>query len=412
MINKKFKNIVLLFLIFTICLFSLSGCYNTHNIDRLAYVVALGFDVGKNNELKLSFQISIPSSSAGGEGSSQSDSSIVTSIECSSFDSGVNLLNSYLSKESNLAHCKVIVFSEEFAYNGISETLFTLMNTVDIRPNCNVFVSRCSAEYFLNNSKPLLEKLSARYYEIAPSSSEYTGLTQSITLSEFFSNYTDTFQDCFATLGGINSNDTHDTNSGEAFSEKDSSNKANETLIQGKSNMENMGLAIFNGDKLVGELDGMETICHQIISGTLDSCIINIPSPFEEGQNISLKIRPIKSTKNKVNLVNNSPYITSNVELEARILTVGENSKYLDEESLKLLEESANSYMSNKLYKYLYKVSKEFNSDIDGFGRYAVKNFLTMNDWQNYNWLKNFENSFFDVHIETKVKSSYIIMES
>ncbi len=43
--NKKLKNFLLLFLILTVTLFSLSGCYNEQNIDHLAYVVALGFDV-------------------------------------------------------------------------------------------------------------------------------------------------------------------------------------------------------------------------------------------------------------------------------------------------------------------------------------------------------------------------------
>lgn len=410
--NKKLKNSILLFLILTISLFSLSGCYNEQNIDHLAFVVALGFDVGEDNKLKLSFQISVPGGSSESGGSSQSDSSIVTTIECASFDSGVNLLNSYLSKESNLAHCKIIVFSEEFANNGISETLFTLMNKVEVRPDCNVLVSRCSAEYFLNNSKPVLEKLSARYYEIAPTSSEYTGFTQGITLSEFFSDYTDTFQNCYAILGGINQTNTHNLDSGEASIEKDSSNKANETLIQGKSNIENMGLAVFKGDKLVGELDGIETICHHMISSTLNSCIINIPNPFDENKIISLRVRLIKDTKNKAKLVNGSAYITSNISLEARILTMEENSKYLSTQEIEHLEKALNSYLTTKIYNYLYKISKELNSDIDGFGKHLVQNFKTTEEWESFNWLENFKNSFFSVTINATVKSGYILMET
>ncbi len=367
---------------------------------------------GQNNKLKLSFQISVPGGSSESGGSSQSDSSIVTTIECDSFDSGVNLLNSYLSKESNLAHCKIIVFSEEFAANGISETLFTLMNKVEVRPDCNVLVSRCSAEYFLNNSKPVLEKLSARYYEIAPTSSEYTGFTQNITLSDFFSDYTDTFQTCYAILGGINSDDTHDLNTGENSFEKDSTNKANETLIQGKSNIENMGLAVFSGDKLVGELNGLETICHHMISSSLNSCIINIPSPFEENETISLRVRLVKNTKNKVKLVNGSPYITSNVKLEARILTMDETSKYISSDEMETLEGALNSYLTTKLYEYLYKISKELKSDIDSFGKHVVQNFSTFEEWESFNWLDHFKDSFFNVSVDTTIKSSYILMES
>lgn len=410
--NKKLKNSLVLFLILTVLLFSLSGCYNQNSIDKLAYVVALGFDVGENNKLKLSFQISVPSGSSESGGSSQSDSSIVTTIECASFNSGVNLLNSYLSKESNLSHCKMIVFSEEFASAGISETLFTLMNNVQVRPDCNVMVSRSNAEYILKNSKPVLEKLSARYYEIAPTSSEYTGLTESITLSEFFSDYNDTSKSCYAILGGLNTADTHNTNDSVSSSEKDTSNKADETLIQAKMNIENMGLAVFSKDKFVGELNGMETICHHIISGKLNTCIINIPSPFEENQTLSVRLQLVKRPNHEIELVNGSAYIDCNVSLEARILTMDENSNYLNHDEVTRLEKAINSYMTSKLYDYLYKISKEFNSDIDGFGSYVVRNFRTYEEWKNFNWLENFKNSFFNVTVNTTVKSSYIIIES
>ncbi len=128
------------------------------------------------------------------------------------------------------------------------------MNNVQIRPDCNIIISRCNAEYFLNSSKPTLEKISARYYEVAPSSSDYTGYTEDITLSQFFSDYASTYSQCYGILGGVNSKSTQNPTSYESGTEKDSNNKANETLITGKATIENMGLAVFRDDKLVGEL--------------------------------------------------------------------------------------------------------------------------------------------------------------
>ena len=412
--KSTLKKHISLFLVLTICLFSLSGCYNLYNIDHLAYAVAIGLDVGENNSLKISFQLSIPggSSDSGSGSSSQSDNSVVNTIECSSINSGINLLNSYISKELNLSHCKVIVFSEEFAYTGISESLYTLINNVQIRPDCNIIISRCSASYFLENSKPLLEKLSARYYEVAPSSSDYTAYTESVTLSQFFSDFNNTFSQCYAILGGINTDTTHSTDNTENNFDKDSNNKANESSISSKANIENMGLAVFYGDKLVGELTGIEALCHQIITNKLNVCTITIASPFEEGKTISLRLRLKDKTKNKVQLADSGPYISSNIKLEARILTMDENSQYLDEKNIAILEKYANSYLTNHLYEYLYKVSKEYNSDIDGFGKYAVNNFLTWEDWINYDWLYNFKNSFFNVEVDTDIKSGYILMET
>ena len=98
--------------------------------------------------------------------------------------------------------------------------------------------------------------------------------------------------------------------------------------------------------------------------------------------------------------------------LEARILTMEENSKYITTNEIETLEKALNLYLTTKLYEYLYKVSKELQSDIDGFGKYVVQNFQTFEDWNNFNWLDNFKNSFFDVIVDTTIKSSYIIMES
>lgn len=89
-----------------------------------------------------------------------------------------------------------------------------------------------------------------------------------------------------------------------------------------------------------------------------------------------------------------------------------ENSDYLDATKLSKLESAVTKYMNKQISSYLYKISKEYNSDLDGFGRYAVKNFLTTKKWEDYGWLDNFNTAFFDVNVSTDVKSGYILMES
>lgn len=397
----------------SIAIVTLCRCYNDNNIDRLAYVVALGLDVSDSNNIKVSFQLSTSSqdSSSGGS-SSQSDSSIINTIDCACIESGINLLNSYLSKKVNLAHCKVIVFSEEFASKGISKEVYTLMNDVQVRPTCNIIVSRCNAEYFLKNSKPVLEKLSARYYEIAPSSYEYTGYTENVTLSEFFATLNDSFRECTAILGGVNMGTSQNINSALSNTEKDSNYKANQTPISGTSNVENMGIAIFSGDKLVGELNGIEAMCHLMLTNKMETCNISIPNPFDNDNNIFLNLKPKGKTKSKVSLINSTPYIETNISLNSSILSIDKNNNYLDGENLKQIEYFANSYLKTQFTNYLYKVSKEFRTDIDGFGRYLAKDFLFTNSWNEYNWLKNYRNAFFDVNVEVDVQSGRLLMET
>ena len=58
-----------------------------------------------------------------------------------------------------------------------------------------------------------------------------------------------------------------------------------------------------------------------------------------------------------------------------------------------------------KVSNYLYKTSKDFGSDICGFGVYALKNYLTIQDWYASNWLDNYRNSTFNVNVHLTVKS-------
>ena len=410
----KAKKILIFLLILTLIFITFFGINSVNSLDNLAYIVAIGFDIKDSGKLEISFQIALPSGSEGentGSTSSQSSSSIVTSVECNSFESGVNLVNSYLSKELNFSHCKAVVFSEEIAYQGIGEYLYTLINHVEIRPTCNVIVSKCDAKYFLNNSKPLLEQLSSKYYEIASTSERVTGYTYNISLLDFFSDFADSFTEGFATLGSVNDGGSTTSNSSLSEEGSDDSYVASETPIDSQKNIENLGLAVFKGDKLVGELNGIECIAHLILTSELDNALISVPSPFESSNYIDLYITKSKCNT-KVKLINGTPYIKPNINLSCRIISLADDYKDLTEENIELIEEYAKNYIERFIYDYLYKTAKVFKSDITAFGKYAVSNFLTIDEWNNYNWLDNYQNSFFDVGIGVDIVSRYLLIDT
>ena len=165
--NYKVQKFFAIFILAVLLVVASSSYYGIQGIDNLAYVVAIGLDAGKDNNIKLSLQISVPNGGEGGSSSSsQSSSSLVNTIECSSISTGIALFNSYLGKEVNLSHCKIIVFSEEIAVTGILEHVSVLASDREIRPDCNVLVSKCKAKDFLENSIPTLTNLTPRYYEI------------------------------------------------------------------------------------------------------------------------------------------------------------------------------------------------------------------------------------------------------
>ena len=115
--SKNFVRIIVFLILFVIFTNGFSASYTSRKIDNLAYVLALGIDVGEKSKLKVSTQFTKSASVSPGSGTSAEDidNIVLVSGEADSIFSAINLLNSYIGKEINLSHCSLIIFSEEFA---------------------------------------------------------------------------------------------------------------------------------------------------------------------------------------------------------------------------------------------------------------------------------------------------------
>lgn len=414
---KKFISlIVIIFLILLIA--STKHNSTSQTIENLAYVIAIGIDNGDSNLLKLTFQIATPASgssdSSGSSGSSNqsSESTTTTTVECSSINSGINIVNSYISKKINVSHCKIIVFSESFASNSLSDEISTLANNPEIRPDCSIVISKCDAKDFININKPILVTLTARFYEIVLSSGDYTGFSKNVTLLEFYNSLKDDYSETTAVLAGINLPSTHSTSNNTNYIDIDNSYTAGQSNITNNNNMQISGLAVFRNGVYVGELTSMDSICHLILKNQLQTALISIPDPFDSAGLINLSLLQYKSPDISVKLINGSPYIDCKVYLKATIVSLSSNSDFSTKNNLETISNYANSYMKSHINDYLYKTSKEYNSDIVGFGRNLLKNYPTVNDWKNINWKSNYKNSFFNVDVDTKIITSNLILKN
>lgn len=404
---KKILHYVLIAFIVIVNLYAFSPSYTYDNIDNLAYVVAIGIDTATSNNLKVSFQFT-DTSAYSNDSSSGNTGTIINTVEAQSLESSVNLLNSYIGKNINLAHCKVIVFSEEVAKDGLSNHIYSLINNSQIRPTANIVISRCEANYYLENSISKSEKVITKYYEVFPNSSDYTGYISNVTLGKFFNQITDKTNSPVAILGGVNTKD-YDVSSNN---EDASTILANNSTIVGERNTENIGLAVFKDDKLVGELTALESLCHSIINNEANTFLVSIPNPKDNKSIIDLSASEYKKTAISIDIANGSPLITINIYLNAKVLSIDTNTNYLDETYLNEISNATNDYLETRISDYLYKTSTEFKTCIDKFDKYAIVHFLNNNDWNAYDWVSSYADAFFDVKVHTNVNSSMLLTES
>lgn len=429
-----FKKMFYVIGIIIFCAVAFSGYLHEQDINDLAYVIAIGFDVGNDDKLKLTFQISIPSGnssgSSGGGGSSSSEKGVSDTlnqtVECNSFNSGLNTANNIISKRLNLSHCKFIIFSEELASLGILDYIYTLENNIELRSNCNILVSTSTAEEFINSSTPILEHSTSKYYEIITTSSKYSGYTSNATLNSVYTSIVDDFSETSTMLGNVQkeeesskdeSSSSEESSSGEGgSSDGESSSGGNSSSSGQTSSKDGMasdiiigGMAVFKKDKLVGTLSKEETVPYLIVTDKLKECVVSIPSPFSEGNYIDLHIYDFSKTKNSVKLDSSGPQITTNVTLKSTILSNDFDFDSSSNEDIEKIISAASDYFKEQIMNYYEKTAREFKSDITGLGKHAVYKFPTIDDWEEYNWSEKFETATFDVNVQVNIESSYFI---
>lgn len=406
---KNHNKLLISIIIFALLTTAFSDSYTTINIDNIATVVALGFDGDSDNNLKVSFQFAKPSSISE-SGPSGESSSIVKTVSASSIDSAINLMNNYMGKELTFSHCKLIVFSEEIANNNIENEIFTLVNDIQIRPSSNIIISKCSAEDYINNSKPALETLIAKYYEVFLSSSQFTGYTSNATIGDFFDRIICHSCNPYAILGGINLQ--LPGNSEDLTTNNETSSKSNSSTLSGDTTSENIGLAVFQKGTLVGELNAIETLSFMCLENEIKGFLISIPDDSNPTGYLDVYLTPTKDTKIDISLVNGSPYIKINSEYSGQIYSMSTSSNYLDSKKLDAVSKACNHYLETTFTDYLYKTAKELHSDVNSFGRKAQKLFLTTADFDNYDWNEEYKNSFFDVSVNTNVKIAGLLSDT
>lgn len=352
--------------------------------------------------------------------------------------------------------------------NGIATEIYSLINHEEVRPTGNLVISNCTAYEYLSDSTPNIEKLTTQYYETFSITGRFTGYFSNITIGDFYNDLSATCSSPTAILGGLNStarkegSENSEQNSSQSSSSSKDSNKesgstsessaessssseaggdspqtsnttssnktsenqnvvtnpedltAGSSSISGKRGTENFGIAVFKDDKLCGELSAVESQCHLLIQNKVDSCIISIDNPIseQEAEKMELQLFPKHDSKVDITIEDDVPHISVKLDLHADIMTLDKDIDYETNEVLSKISDAAEKYLNEQFNDYLKKVSTEYEADIDNFCTKAKAHFLTIPEWENFNWNEKFKNAKFDVDVNVNVLSTMLITKT
>ena len=96
-------------------------------------------------------------------------------------------------------------------------------------------------------------------------------------------------------------------------------------------------------------------------------------------------------------------------DLTAKALT-GQNSlDFSDKDTLNSVNAILKEFLTSKMKDFLYKTSRDYGCDINGFYKLVKQKFLTIPEYNNYNWGEMYKKADFNVEIDSNVISSFSV---
>lgn len=374
-------------LIFMIsCVMLLTGCYGKNELDDLAYVIAIGVDNysgdgnENNKEIIATYQVALPVKLAFDSTETGKEVYTTFTVKAKSLEDANSKINTLTSKEINLSHTKLILYSEELAKESLEGHINSFLSNHAIRPKTVISVCKGKAKDFLENITPVLESSPARYYELILSSFNYTGKLAETEILNFYANSKASFKSPIAVIASLTEND------------------------EGKF----AGLALFKSEKMVGEISEDLVVAHLILTNSLNKDIFTVDDIEDDAKTLTFTIKQNKKTKVSVDIKDNVPYVDINVFLDAHLEGNGGDTDYLKKENKEKLKEVLSNQISSLIYDYL-NTTTDLSVDSAGIGRYAKMNFLTYPDFEECNWPEIYKNSKFNINTNIELNVAQIV---
>ncbi len=370
---KKIKAI--LSILFTTAL--LSGCYDMREIDETAYIIALGVDSHSPASYTYTFQLANPleMTSGGEETEGKSANSSVQNFVVASpdFYTAKNQLNNFLSKNVDMSHLKLIVFSKELDNNGFLRHSQFLMHEREVRPHTNVAVSDQKAEDFIKSVKPTLEANTAKYYELMGLRSDNL-YAPSVTISSFLDSLS---TDTSVAALPIAYSDVSAKNISENTDSLWVSSNSTQISEQGAA-ME--GMAIFKKGRIISLMDSDSALIMNILSGKINTCTVTLKNPAEENSKLIFRLNIPKSAEYDIAVVDNQYviHISQPLDIEFMGSFLPEGFKTETE-----LYNYSRQTVNQKIEDFVYDLSRNKKADILNIGDKVKSQLEFSNQWQN-----------------------------
>lgn len=368
---------VIAFLIIICTSFTSTGCWDSTETEKLGVVTLMGINLDGNNKIRVVVH----------ETMGNKDSSEYTKSAFRVYQESAPTISEAVQKVSRsqhhrvyFAHIKVIILSEE------------LVTSVGIMP----IIDFCERNPEIRFTTKMLVSKRNQFDKIFNANIGAEADTGTI-LEEIIKNKK---ENAFFTVNDLKDfTELLNTSGSEAYTAGVSMLEGDSSKI--KSNIFNINdTAVFKETKMVGWFKGDESRGILWVNGQVKGGIIKVPFENEE---ISLKILKVISKVHPV--VNDGKMsINADIEVNSNIDESKANVDFMNEDVIKKVQELQSKKIRDEINEAFYK-SKNFNSDIFGFGNYFSLKYPVLWKSMQDNWYAYYPEISLNVNVNSIIKN-------
>lgn len=365
-------------------LFLLTGCWSNQELNNTALVHGVGLDKS-DDQLRVSFEIIKPG--GGQEGgqevtSVESGEHIVLEETTDTLLDGARELIKYTKRRLDFGHTEAWIISEKLARDGIIRPIDIIRRDQQLRLNSHMFVTKDNPTAILN-TPTLYEHLVSSELASSLPQTKFIAEYAPITLREFYKLIEGPVSNAYIPIIYLDEN-----------------NKQEITAID--------GTAVIKKDRMVGELDKIETAGLNLLLNNVKGGSIQVN--MDENEKVSLEISKLK-TKTMPKLTEDKLGVTIQTKIKG---TLGDNmtTDKIDEEFFKKVEKEISDHTKDAIRSTLNKLQTELKTDITNIGPETYRKYPK--EWEHVrsNWNEIFANADITIDVDTNVTHQGLINEN
>ncbi|WP_353094339.1 Ger(x)C family spore germination protein [Tissierella praeacuta] len=374
----RIKNLYLIKIITIILIcFILVGCWDNKELDTISIVTGVGIDATDNDDkIDLILQVGKinKSNSDSFKSENANDNSVILEAEDKSIISAIDKLQKQSTRDLFMHHNQVVIFGKEQAIKGVQSHVDAFLRQYDMRMETLVFVAEGKARDILYNSMDQDKISSLAITKMIESTNRYYE-SYSIRVIDLVSMIIDETTAPVIPIVKLENN-------------------------QGNTRLFLSGLAILNNERLIGQLNEIETRGYTWIADKYKNAFIEVDTEdgFSNLNIIHIKHKLEPEIRNENELVISLEVIGDIVISEIQgfeDMAVKEVTDILLEEGKKTIDKEIQACLQK---------SKELNADFLGFGVEFYKRFPK--EWKKIE--KNWDSVYPQIKVSTNIKLNLI----